>query len=221
MTLDIDALQHLCDAATPIRVTLHLAEGGGSFFEIAESNVRVIIAQFRKSADYKFYFAASTALPKALTEIRRLTDEVASLRASQGEATGAEPIGCPCPGACSATALQSEWSAKLATLESEILRPQNDLGLRNARERVLYKWIANLIVAKRESEAARSAEIQALQHDVTRLREIQVEWSARVEALEVEIAQYSASMPSDCNSKYRDGCVDGLIRALEIFKGTA
>jgi len=43
----------------------------------------------------------------AREELERLRAENASLRASLGEPTGAEPIGCPCPGACSATALQS------------------------------------------------------------------------------------------------------------------
>lgn len=99
---------------------------------------------------------------------------------------------------------------------AEILRLQNDLGLRDARERVLYKWIANLIAAKRESEAARSAEILALQHDVTRLREIQVEeqsgWSAKVESLRMEIADDEELFSS---SPYGEG----LRRALEIMTG--
>ena len=46
-----------------------------------------------------------------MNKIERLTNEVAALRASLGEPTGAEPTGCPCPGACSATALQSQLGA--------------------------------------------------------------------------------------------------------------
>ena len=42
------------------------------------------------------------------SEIKRLQAEALSLRASLGEPTGAEPIGCPCPGACSSLALQAE-----------------------------------------------------------------------------------------------------------------
>ncbi len=48
-------------------------------------------------------------------EVTRLSGEVAALRASLGEPTGAEPVGCPCPGACSATALQE----RVAGLESD------------------------------------------------------------------------------------------------------
>lgn len=51
--------------------------------------------------------AADTKLSALDAENARQAAEIASLRASLGEATGAEPIGCPCPGACSATALQS------------------------------------------------------------------------------------------------------------------
>ncbi len=55
----------------------------------------------------EFITAARQHLPRALDEIERLTAEVASLRASLGQqpaGDGAEPIGCPCPGACSASA---------------------------------------------------------------------------------------------------------------------
>jgi len=49
---------------------------------------------------------------KAADEIARLRAENAALRASLGEPTGAEPIGCPCPGACSATALQARLAER-------------------------------------------------------------------------------------------------------------
>ena len=42
-------------------------------------------------------------------ENARLRAEVSSLRASLGEPTGAEPVGCPCPGACSAVTAGYFW----------------------------------------------------------------------------------------------------------------
>lgn len=44
-------------------------------------------------------------------EADRLRAEVASLRATLGEHTDAEPIGCPTPGSCSAMALQERVAA--------------------------------------------------------------------------------------------------------------
>jgi len=52
---------------------------------------------------------ALEALVDQVKENRRLRAEVASLRASLGEPTGAEPVGCPCPGACSAVTAGYLW----------------------------------------------------------------------------------------------------------------
>ena len=48
--------------------------------------------------------ASGTMPARALAEIVRLRAEVAALRAQRGEANGAEPAGCPMPGACAGAA---------------------------------------------------------------------------------------------------------------------
>ncbi len=61
-----------------------------------------IVEQLRRDA-YAPHFTsggAANLMIKAAREIERQGNEIKSLRASLGEYNGAEPVGCPIPGAC-------------------------------------------------------------------------------------------------------------------------
>ena len=86
-------------------------------------------------------------MDEVLAENARLRHEVASLRASLGQATGAEPVGCPCPGACSAIALQDRLSAYKAALEQ--IRDQ-ELSTLEWSAKGSMRMIAILALAKKD-----------------------------------------------------------------------
>lgn len=102
--LDIDALQRICDAATAGDWLVLQDHNGMKAVGYRDSACRgqVQVASYCTYPDAAFIASSRTAFPKALKEIRRLQHDVTQLMQIQSDE-------------------QTEWAAKLAALEAEIV----------------------------------------------------------------------------------------------------
>lgn len=72
-------LETLCAAATPNPTLVRYEHGGGRSFteeETVSGKSRLLVADYYEKGDREFYYAALTALPEALAEIRRLRGDL-------------------------------------------------------------------------------------------------------------------------------------------------